>query len=130
MNQIWESVFIALGAIWANKLRSFMTVLGNIVAVTSIVTVVTPIRDERHGVGGDHQRRGRRLLHDPAPAAHPQRGGRRADAQPDPDDGREGDAIRAFSPLVTAVMGRRGGRHGVVSQHRAQSGNVQAVTGE
>jgi putative ABC transport system permease protein len=44
MNQILESVFIALGAIWANKLRSFMTVLGNIVAVTSIVTVVTLIQ--------------------------------------------------------------------------------------
>ena len=44
MNQIFESVWIALGAIWANKLRSFMTVLGNIVAVTSIVTVVSLIQ--------------------------------------------------------------------------------------
>ena len=31
-------------AIWANKLRSLMTVLGNIVAVTSIVTVVSLIQ--------------------------------------------------------------------------------------
>ena len=44
MNQILESVCIALQAIWANKLRSFMTVLGNIVAVTSIVTVVSLIQ--------------------------------------------------------------------------------------
>ena len=44
MNQILESICIALQAIWANKLRSFMTVLGNIVAVTSIVTVVTLIQ--------------------------------------------------------------------------------------
>ena len=44
MSQILESVRIALSAIWANKLRSFMTVLGNIVAVTSIVTVVTLIQ--------------------------------------------------------------------------------------
>ena len=44
MNQILESVYIALGAVWTNKLRSFMTVLGNIVAVTSIVTVVTLIQ--------------------------------------------------------------------------------------
>jgi putative ABC transport system permease protein len=44
MNQILESVAIALQAIWANKLRSFMTVLGNIVAVTSIVTVVSLIQ--------------------------------------------------------------------------------------
>jgi hypothetical protein len=40
MQQIVDSIRIALTAIWAAKLRSFMTVLGNIVAVTSIVTVV------------------------------------------------------------------------------------------
>ena len=44
MNQISESIFLALQAIWANKLRSLMTVLGNIVAVTSIVTVVSLIQ--------------------------------------------------------------------------------------
>jgi putative ABC transport system permease protein len=44
MNQLYESVAIALQAVWANKLRSFMTVLGNIVAVTSIVTVVSLIQ--------------------------------------------------------------------------------------
>ena len=44
MNQILDSILIALQSIWANKLRSFMTVLGNIVAVTSIVTVVTLIQ--------------------------------------------------------------------------------------
>jgi putative ABC transport system permease protein len=44
MNQILESIAIALQTIWANKLRSFMTVLGNIVAVTSIVTVVSLIQ--------------------------------------------------------------------------------------
>jgi putative ABC transport system permease protein len=42
--QLLESVGIALQAIWANKLRSLMTVLGNIVAVTSIVTVVSLIQ--------------------------------------------------------------------------------------
>jgi putative ABC transport system permease protein len=44
VNQVLESIGIALGAVWANKLRSFMTVLGNIVAVTSIVTVVSLIQ--------------------------------------------------------------------------------------
>ena len=44
MHQILESVAIALRAIWASKLRSFMTLLGNIVAVTSIVTVVSLIQ--------------------------------------------------------------------------------------
>ena len=36
-----EGVLIALDAIWANKLRSFLTVLGNIIAVSSIILVVT-----------------------------------------------------------------------------------------
>src|SRR3989440_6854585 len=44
MNKYWESAKIALDAIWAAKLRSFMTVLGNIVAVTSIIAVVSLIQ--------------------------------------------------------------------------------------
>ena len=44
MHQILESIAIALQGIWSNKLRSFMTVLGNIVAVSSIVTVVSLIQ--------------------------------------------------------------------------------------
>jgi putative ABC transport system permease protein len=44
VNKFIESAKIALGAIWAAKLRSFMTVLGNIVAVTSIIAVVSLIQ--------------------------------------------------------------------------------------
>ena len=44
MNQFRESATIALQAIWSNKLRSFLTVLGNIVAVTSIIAVVSLIQ--------------------------------------------------------------------------------------
>ncbi len=44
MNKFRESAAIALSAIWAAKLRSFMTVLGNIVAVTSIIAVVSLIQ--------------------------------------------------------------------------------------
>ncbi len=44
MNKFFESALIALSAIWAAKLRSFMTVLGNIVAVTSIIAVVSMIQ--------------------------------------------------------------------------------------
>jgi putative ABC transport system permease protein len=40
MSQIFESVMLALQSIWANKLRSVLTLLGNIVAVSSIITVV------------------------------------------------------------------------------------------
>jgi putative ABC transport system permease protein len=44
MNQFLEAAGIALQAIWANKLRSFLTVLGNIVAVTSIIAVVSLVQ--------------------------------------------------------------------------------------
>jgi putative ABC transport system permease protein len=43
-NKFVESIFIALDAIWGAKLRSLMTVLGNIVAVTSIIAVVSMIQ--------------------------------------------------------------------------------------
>jgi putative ABC transport system permease protein len=42
--QIFESIKLALGSIWANKLRSLLTLLGNIVAVSSIITVVSLIQ--------------------------------------------------------------------------------------
>jgi putative ABC transport system permease protein len=44
MQLFFEAVGLALSAIWANKLRSFLTVLGNIVAVTSIIAVVSLIQ--------------------------------------------------------------------------------------
>ena len=40
MSQLYESILLALDSIWANKLRSLLTLLGNIVAVSSIITVV------------------------------------------------------------------------------------------
>ena len=43
MSQLLESVMLALASIWANKLRSVLTLLGNIVAVSSIITVVALI---------------------------------------------------------------------------------------
>jgi putative ABC transport system permease protein len=44
MNKFLDSAGIALSAIWGAKLRSLMTVLGNIVAVTSIIAVVSLIQ--------------------------------------------------------------------------------------
>jgi putative ABC transport system permease protein len=44
MVSIYEAVKLALASVWANKLRSFMMVLGNIVAVTSIIAVVSLIQ--------------------------------------------------------------------------------------
>ena len=43
MAQLLESIWLALASIWANKLRSLLTLLGNIVAVSSIITVVALI---------------------------------------------------------------------------------------
>jgi putative ABC transport system permease protein len=44
VGQFLEAASIALQAIWSNKLRSFLTVLGNIVAVTSIIAVVSLVQ--------------------------------------------------------------------------------------
>ncbi len=44
MIQIVDAIRLALGSIWANKIRSLMMVLGNIVAVTSIIAVVSLIQ--------------------------------------------------------------------------------------
>jgi putative ABC transport system permease protein len=44
VNKFLDSAAIAIAAIWSAKLRSFMTVLGNIVAVTSIIAVVSLIQ--------------------------------------------------------------------------------------
>jgi putative ABC transport system permease protein len=39
-----EAIRLAGGALWANKLRSFLTVLGNVVAVLSVVALVSVIQ--------------------------------------------------------------------------------------
>jgi putative ABC transport system permease protein len=44
MNKLLDAVSVALSSVWTNKLRSFMMVLGNVVAVTSIIAVVSLIR--------------------------------------------------------------------------------------
>ena len=52
MQQFLEAAGIALAAIWSNKLRSFLTMLGNIVAVTSIIAVVSLIQGLNSSVKG------------------------------------------------------------------------------
>ena len=44
MNKLIDAVKVALSSIWTNKLRSVMMILGNVVAVTSIIAVVSLIR--------------------------------------------------------------------------------------
>ena len=50
--QALESTALAVQSIWANKLRSMLTVLGNIVAVTAIVVVVSLIQGMNAMVSG------------------------------------------------------------------------------
>jgi putative ABC transport system permease protein len=132
MNKLFESIRIALGAIWANKLRSFMTVLGNIVAVTSIVTVVTLIQGMNamvstaitSGVGADQ------FVIQRQPPIRSEDDEERTRNNPlltlD-----EAEAIKDFSPLVSAVMAQAG-RSATVSYRDVELNNiqVQGVTSE
>jgi putative ABC transport system permease protein len=128
VNQIKDSIVIALQAIWANKLRSFMTVLGNIVAVTSIVTVVTLIQGMNAMVS-------EAIVSDAFTVQ------RRPPIRSEEDEERtrnnplltmdEAHAIRAFSPAVKAVMAQasRGATVGYREQE-LDGISIQGVTSD
>jgi putative ABC transport system permease protein len=130
MHQILESVAIALHAIWGNKLRSFMTVLGNIVAVTSIVTVVSLIQGMNSmvanaivtDVGADSfiiQRR---------PPVRSLEDEERTRANPNITLD-EADAIRAFSPAIDAVAAQAQRRDRVTYRNQVIDGvQIQGVS--
>ena len=119
MHQLVEAVFIALQAIWANKLRSFMTVLGNIVAVMSIVTVVSLITGMDtyvgdaivSGVGADGFTVERRGITSTQEEIDQARNNPRITTK-------EAEYIRQFSPLVSAVVARAESR-GEVTYNQA-----------
>jgi putative ABC transport system permease protein len=125
MNQILDSVVIALQAIWANKLRSFMTVLGNIVAVTSIVTVVTLIQG-MNGMVADA------IVSDVGADSFTIQ--RRPPILNEDDEERtrnnplitidEGAAIRAFSPVIASVAAQAS-RNASVSYRTEEVDNAQ-----
>jgi putative ABC transport system permease protein len=132
MNQFLEAATIALQAIWANKLRSFLTVLGNIVAVTSIIAVVSlvqglnaSVKDAiQSEVGADAftvQQFGIALSED--------------DFQKMQSNPRvtleDADAIRTYSPSVSLVMAEADSRSQVKFRGLSlDSVNVQGVTRE
>jgi putative ABC transport system permease protein len=125
MNQILDSIVIALQAIWANKLRSFMTVLGNIVAVTSIVTVVTLIQG-MNGMVADA------IVTDVGADSFTIQ--RRPPILNEDDEERtrnnplitidEADAIRAFSPIIASVAAQAS-RNANVSYRTEEINNAQ-----
>jgi putative ABC transport system permease protein len=124
MQQIIDSIGIALSAIWASKLRSFMTVLGNIVAVTSIVTVVSLIQGMNAmvtdviitDVGADS------FTIQRMPPIRTREDEERTRNNP-LITLREADAIRASSPSVDAVMAQAG-RGATVSYRTQEVENV------
>jgi putative ABC transport system permease protein len=128
--QFLEAVVVALSAVWANKLRSCLTLLGNIVAVMSIIAVVSLIQGMNAtvsdaivtGVGADSftvERIGVVRGEDELDLARSNPIVTLADAE----------AIRRFSPLVDAVMAQAQRRGEVrYREHVLESVLVQGVT--
>ena len=134
MHQIFESIAIALRSIWANKLRSFMTLLGNIVAVTSIVTVVSLIQGVNAMVSSA-------ILTDVgADAFTIQRVPPRATLTEEEEERTrnnpnltvaEADAVRAFSPAVASVVAQAQRRGAVTYRDQViENIQIQGVTSE
>ena len=129
---IHEMVRIALNAIWANKLRSFLTILGNIVAVTSIITLVSLIQGITEEVedvilsevGADAFLIDRRGIMRSEEDLERTRNNPRITLD-------DAEAIRRFASNVTAVMAE-GRRSGEVRyrQHVLESVQIQGVTEE
>jgi putative ABC transport system permease protein len=130
--QLAESIGLALQAIWSNKLRSLMTVLGNIVAVTSIVAVVSLIQGmnamvsnaivseasadaftiQRFGIMRSDEDRERQQRNPMVTLA-------------------EADTIRRFSPTIGSVMAQAQQRAPVAYRQQVlDSVEIQGVTSE
>jgi len=132
MHQFGEAASIALQAIWANKLRSFLTVLGNIVAVTSIIAVVSlvqglnaSVKDAiQSGIGVDTfsvQQFGLSVSEEDFLK-------QQANPRITLDDA---NAIRSFSPSVRLVMAQAGSSAQLkYRQESLDSVGIQGVTRE
>ncbi len=132
MTQILESVRLALSSIWANKLRSLLTLLGNIVAVSSIITVVSLIQGMNATVsdavlsdlGADAftiDRMGMIRNEDEADRA---RNNPRITIE-------EADAIERFSPYIQSVMSQaQSGAPVAYGTNEIESVRIQGVAGD
>jgi len=109
VTQILEAVGIALSAIWANKLRSLMTVLGNIIAVTSIIAVVSLIQGlngaVKDAILSEVEADAFMVQRRPITTSEEEEERTRSFPRVTLDDA---DAIRRFSPVVKAVMAAAG----------------------
>ncbi len=132
MNKFLESAGIAIEAIWAAKLRSLMTVLGNIVAVTSIIAVVSLIQGLNRSVqdailnqaGADSFS----VQQFPLVFSDEEFDKFRYNPRITMDDVR---AIRRYSPLISAVMlDSRGSSQVVYRDKTIDTIQLQGVTSE
>jgi len=132
MGRILEGVAIALSAIWGSKLRSFMSVLGNIVAVTSIIAVVSLIQGMNatvtdaivSRVGADTFRVGRYGIMRSEEDREKMRSNPRITL-------RDAEAIRRYSPLVQSVMAQSSTTGEVTyKEHVLESVTVTGVSAE
>jgi putative ABC transport system permease protein len=130
---ILESIALALGAIWTNRLRSFMTVLGNIVAVTSIVTVVSLIQGVNTmvadailtDVGADAF-----TIQRVPPVTRTEDEEERVRNNPAITLA-EADAIRAFSPAIDAIAAQAQRRGTIAYRDQVvENLQIQGVTSE
>jgi putative ABC transport system permease protein len=132
VSRIVEGVLIALQAIWSSKMRSFMSVLGNIVAVTSIIAVVSLIQGLNatvtdaiiSEVGADS------FVVDRYGVTRSEEDFDKVRSNPRITLG-DAEAIRKYSPLVRSVMAESS-RPGQVSyrEHLLESVSVRGVSPE
>jgi putative ABC transport system permease protein len=132
MNKFIESALIALDAIWSSKLRSFMTVLGNIVAVTSIIAVVSLIQGLNASVkeailnqaGADSFN----IQQFPITRSDEEFDKVRSNPRITPTDAR---AVRRYSDLASAVMLDSGGGGRITYRDRSiDQTRITGVTGD
>ena len=132
MNKFIESALIALDAIWSSKLRSFMTVLGNIVAVTSIIAVVSLIQGLNASVkeailnqaGADSFN----IQQFPITRSDEEFDKVRSNPRITPTDAR---AVRRYSELSSAVMLDSGGGGRITYRDRSiDQTRITGVTGD
>jgi putative ABC transport system permease protein len=120
MYQFLEAAGLALQAIWANKLRSLLTVLGNIVAVTSIIAVVSLVQGLNSSVAGMIQSR---FAADTFTVMRAGRAANEAEMLRNQGNPRitlqDADALREASPRIALVMAQA--RSGAPAKFRGVS---------
>jgi len=130
MTQFLEAVGIALSAIWTNKLRSLMTVLGNIIAVTSIIAVVSLIQGlngaVKDAILSEVEADAFMVQRRPITMSEEEEERTRSFPRVTLNDA---DAIRRFSPLVKAVMAEAGNSgEAAYREHVLESISIRGVT--